>query len=48
MHQIEWIPYTTGWFSEVLGYELQSSIEEVKTSTLQDLQELNIIIFPLL
>ena len=32
MHQIEWIPYTTGWFSEVLGYALQSSTEEVKTS----------------
>ena len=27
-------------FSEVLGYALKSSIEEVKTSTLQDLQEL--------
>ena len=27
-------------FSEVLGYTLQSIIEEVKTSTLQDLQEL--------
>ena len=27
-------------FSEVLGYVLQSSNEEVKTSTLQDLQEL--------
>ena len=27
-------------FSEVLGYALQSSTEEVKTSTLQDLQEL--------
>ena len=27
-------------FFEVLGYALQSSIEEVKTSTLQDLQEL--------
>ena len=27
-------------FSEVLGYALQSSTEEVKTSTLHDLQEL--------
>ena len=27
-------------FSEVLGYALQSITEEVKTSTLQDLQEL--------
>ena len=27
-------------FSEVLGYALQSSAKEVKTSTLQDLQEL--------
>ena len=27
-------------FSEVLGYALQSSTEEVKTSTLQDIQEL--------
>ena len=27
-------------FSEVLGYALPSSTEEVKTSTLQDLQEL--------
>ena len=27
-------------FSEVLGYALLSSTEEVKTSTLQDLQEL--------
>ena len=40
MNQIIWIPYTTGWFSEVLGYALHSSTEEVKTSTLQDLQEL--------
>ena len=27
-------------FYEVLGYALQSSIEEVKTSTLEDVQEL--------
>ena len=27
-------------FSKVMGYVLQSSTEEVKTSTLQDLQEL--------
>ena len=27
-------------FSKVLGYALQSSTEEVKTSTLQDLEEL--------
>ena len=27
-------------FSELLGYALQSSTEEVKTSTLQDIQEL--------
>ena len=32
-------------FSEVLGYALQSSTEEVKTSTLHDLQELTLLFF---
>ena len=31
--------------SEVLGYALHSSTEEVKTSTLQDLQELTSLFF---
>ena len=39
---------TGKYASKVFAYALQSSSEEIKTSTLQDLQELNIIICPLL